>query len=144
MAVPALRSGAVDSGGIVGGAGQSREALFLRPSLDYCCRRLDWLPDGVVGDRGYIGQEVQREIRQRLGVGVLTQLRPDMNLIKPFEPGPVAVCPQGQPLRWLGWEARDQLHWLGVTDPDPLGPWGWGQSACARQFRYEPAVHEIL
>lgn len=120
------------------------EALFLRPSLDYCCHRLDWLPDLVVGDMGYIGQEVQREIRQRLGVGVLTKLRPDMNLIKPFEPGPVAVCAQGQPLSWLGLEARDQLHWFGVTDPDPLCPWCWSQGACARQFSYSPATHEIL
>jgi len=120
------------------------EALFLRPSLDYCLRRLDWLPDLVVGDMGYIGLEVQRDIRQRLGTGVLTKLRPDMKLIKPFEPGPVAVCPQGQPLSWLGLEARDQLHWFGVSASDPLCTWCWDQSGCARQFSFEPTIHEIL
>jgi hypothetical protein len=120
------------------------EALFLRPSLDYCLRRLDWLPDLVVGDMGYIGLEVQRDIRQRLGVGVLTKLRPDMKLVNPFEPGPVAVCPQGQRLTWLGLEAHDQLHWFGVTEPEPLCWRCWDQSACARQFSYRPATHEIL
>jgi hypothetical protein len=120
------------------------EVLFLRPSLDYCLRRLDWLPDLVVGEMGYIGLKVQRDIRQRLGVGVLTKLRPDMKLIKPFEAGPVAVCPQGQRLSWLGLEGRDQLHWFGVTDPNPLCTRCWDQSACARQFSYGPATHEIL
>ena len=120
------------------------EALFLRPSLEYCLRRLDWLPDLVVGDMGYIGLEVQRDIRQRLGVGVLTKLRPDMKLIPPFEPGPVAVCPQGQPLSWLGLEARDQLHWFGVSAPEPLCLRCWNQTGCARQFSYAPVTHEIL
>jgi hypothetical protein len=92
----------------------------------------------------YLSTEVQRDIRQRLGVGVLTKLRPDMKLISPFEPGPVAVCPQGQPLSWLGLDPRDQLHWFGVTDPNPLCGQCWQQSACARQFSYAPDTHEIL
>lgn len=126
------------------------EALFLWPSLHYCSQRLNWLPDIVVGDMGYIGLEVQRKIRERWRVTVLTKLRPDMNLIAPFQVGPVAVCrpvavcPQGQNLAWLGLEARDQLHWFGVTDPDPLCLKCWEQSRCARQFSYSPVDHEIL
>lgn len=72
------------------------EALFLWPSLHYCSQRLNWLPDIVVGDMGYISLEVQRKIRERWRVTVLTKLRPDMNLVAPFQPGPVAMCPQGQ------------------------------------------------
>lgn len=120
------------------------EALFLRPSLDYCNQRLAWLPSLVVGDMAYINLKVQRDLRERLGVGVLTKLRPDMNLIPPFEPGPVAVCAQGQPLSWLGLEAADQLHWFGVTETSPLCPQCWEQTTCARQFSYSPATHEIL
>ena len=120
------------------------EALFLRPSLHYCEQRLDWLPDLIVGDMGYIGLELQRQIRERWGVAVLTKLRHNMRLVPPFEPGPVAVCPQGQKLTWLGLEARDQLHWFGVTDPDPLCPKCWVQRQCSRQFEYPPANHEIL
>jgi len=120
------------------------EALFLWPSLHYCSQRLNWLPDIVIGDMGYIGMEVQQKIRERWRVTVLTKLRPDMNLTAPFQAGPLAVCPQGQSLTWLGLEARDQLHWFGVTDPEPLCVQCWEQSRCARQFSYAPADHEIL
>jgi hypothetical protein len=120
------------------------EALFLWPSLQYCVQWLHWLPDIVVGDMGYIGLEMQRKIRERLGVAVITKLRPDMNLIAPFETGPVAVCPQGQPLSWLGLEKRDQLHWFGVTATDSLCGKCWEQSRCPRQFSYHPSAHEIL
>jgi hypothetical protein len=47
-------------------------------------------------------------------------------------------------LAWLGYEARDQLHWFGVTDPEPLCRWCWQASQCARQFSYSPAEHETL
>jgi hypothetical protein len=120
------------------------ESLFLWPSLQYCQQRLAWLPDIVVGDRGYLSLEGQRRIRERLGLTMLTKLRSDMNLIPPFEPGPVAVCPQGQVLSWLGLEARDQLHWFGVTATEPLCVRCWEQTRCARQFSYAPATHEIL
>ena len=120
------------------------EALFLWPSLHYCSQRLNWLPDIVVGDMAYISLGVQRKIRERLGVTVITKLRPDMHLIPPFENGPVAACRQGQALTWLGLEARDQLHWFGVTASDSLCGKCWEQSRCPRQFSYKPATHEIL
>lgn len=120
------------------------EALFLWPSLHYCLRRLGWRPDIVVGDMGYIGLAVQQKIREQLDVAVLTKLRPDMNLIAPFESGPVAVCPQGQLLSWLGLETHDQLHWFGVTAKDALCLQCWEQSHCPRQFSYSPSTHEIL
>jgi hypothetical protein len=120
------------------------DSLFLWPSLQYCAQRLDWLPGIVVGDMGYISLEGQRRIRERLGITMITKLRSDMNLIPPFEPGPVAVCPQGQVLSWLGLEPRDQLHWFGVTDNNPLCAQCWEQNSSARQFSYAPATHEIL
>ena len=124
--------------------GNRGDVLFLPPSLRYCVRQLDWRPDLVVGDMGYISLAAQRELRERWGVGVLTRLRPDMKLVAPFEPGPVAVCPQGQRLAWLGYEARDQLHWFGVTESEALCACCWEASRCARQFSYPPGAHEIL
>lgn len=120
------------------------EALFLWPSLRYCLQRLDWTPDIVVGDMAYISLEVQRKIRERLGVAVLTKLRPDMKLMAPFESGPVAVCPQGQPLSWLGLEERDQLHWFGVSEAAGLCLNCWERSHCPGQFSFSPVTHEIL
>lgn len=124
--------------------GNRGDALFLPPSVRYCARHLDWGPDLVVGDMGYINQAAQRELRQHWGVGVLTRLRPDMNLVVPFESGPVAVCAQGQRLEWLGYEARDRLHWFGVRAPAALCACCWEASRCPRQFSYAPEAHEIL
>lgn len=120
------------------------EALFLWPSLYHCSRRLDWVPDVVVGDMAYIGLEVQKKIRDQLGVAVLTKLRADMKLMPPFTTDLLATCPQGQTLNWLGLEERDQLHWFGVLQPEPLCSCCWEQVHCPRQFSYAPSEHEIL
>ena len=124
--------------------GHRGDALFLRPSLEFCHRRLQWLPDIVLADMAYINLEMQRQIRERLQVCVLTKLRPDMNLTKRFEPGPKAVCHQGQPLKWLGYETRDGLHWFGASDPPGLCEICWERSACPRHFSHAPHEHEIL
>ena len=120
------------------------EALFLWPSLHYCAHRLEWLPDLVAGDMAYINLQVQRKIREQLGVAVLTKLRADMHSLPPFTPELKAHCRQGQLLNWLGLEERDQLHWFGVTEAEPLCNRCWEQSICPRQFSYAPSEHEIL
>ena len=124
--------------------GHRGDALFLRPSLGYCRSRLQWQPDIVLADMAYINLETQRQIRERWKVGVLTKLRPDMKLTSRFEPGPKAVCHQGQPLEWMGYEARDQLHWFGVSPGPALCDLCWEQSTCPRHFSHSPCEHEIL
>jgi len=93
---------------------------------------------------GYISSESHRRARERLGVAVVTKLSAHMNLVEPFEPGPVAVCRHGQELMWLGLEARDQLQWFGVMSADPLCTTCWERQHCPQQFSFEPASHEIL
>lgn len=51
---------------------------------------------------------------------------------------------RGQPLSWLELDLRQQLHWFGVTNPQPLCQWCWQQSSCSRQFSYPANQHEIL
>ena len=87
---------------------------------------------------------MQKDLRERLGSGLLTKIREDMKWVSPFERGPAAWCPQGQPLSWLELDSRQQLHWFGVTDGQPLCPWCWQQSTCPRQFSYPASQHEIL
>lgn len=120
------------------------EALFLEPSLRYCGRTLDWLPDIVVGDMSYINLQTQRRLREELHVALLTKLRPDMVLPAPFESVSVMTCPQGQVLHWLGLDEGEQQHWFGVTDPQPLCTWCWESRGCPREFGFQPSEHEIL
>jgi hypothetical protein len=124
--------------------GHRGDALFLRPSLYFCRRQLNWQPDIVLADMAYINLSVQKFIREQWQIGVLTKLRPDMKLNRRFEPGPKAVCHQGQRLQWLGYEGQDRLHWFGVTPGPVLCEQCWEGSSCPRQFAHAPEEHEIL
>lgn len=120
------------------------DSVFLAPSLQYCARHLEWTPDIVVGDMAYVNMFLQRRLREDLHVALVTKLKPNMVLPAPFEAVDLLRCPQGQVLHWLGLEPRDQLHWYGVTDPEPLCRWCWQQSVCAREFSFPPSAHEIV
>ena len=120
------------------------DCLFLEPSVRYCTRVLNFTPDIVVGDMAYINLAVQRKLRLELQVAVITKWRPDMNMPEAFDSPTRMTCEQGQPLAWLGLEERDQLHWFGVLDPQPLCPRCWQQSDCPKQFAHAPGEHEIF
>jgi hypothetical protein len=120
------------------------EGGLLVPSLHYCDQRWSWWPRQIVADMGYLAAESKRACRERWHAAVVTHLRSDMKLTAPFVSETEAVCPQGQPLQWLGYEARDDRHWFGATPPAELCSRCWQASACARQFAYAPAAHETL
>jgi hypothetical protein len=120
------------------------EALFLYPSLRECQRRLQWLPEWVVGDMAYIGLITQRRIREEMGVAVITRLRPDMRWLEPYTSKGVTRCHQGQPLRWLHYDREGQEQWFGAAPPHDLCTWCWEQTSCPREFAYPAASHEIL
>jgi hypothetical protein len=120
-----------------------QDLLFLEPSLRYCHKRLDFVPDLVVADMAYIHMEMQRRVRDQLGVGIVTRLRPDFDLPKRLEPSVLFQCSQGQSLEWLGLHPADQLHWFAVRSHEPLCPWCWQQNSCPREFSFAPTDHEI-
>lgn len=120
------------------------ECLFLAPSIRYCAKALNFTPDIVVGDMAYINLAVQRKLRQEQNVAVITKWRPDMNMPDAFDSPTKMTCPQGQRLEWLGLEERDQLHWFGVAEPQPLCVHCWENSTCPKQFAHSPNEHEIF
>jgi hypothetical protein len=120
------------------------EGGLLAPSLHYCDQRWSWQPRQVVADMGYLAAEGKRRCRERWRVAVVTHLRSDMKLVAPFVSETEVSCEQGQSLQWLGYEARDDLHWFGAATPAPLCSICWQASACPRQFAYAPAAHETL
>jgi hypothetical protein len=120
------------------------EGGLLVPAIGLCVQRWSWRPDYIVVDMGYLAAANKQICRQRWQVAVLTHLRSDMKVVPPFEAEPHAVCPQGQPLRWLGYDARTQEQWFGVVEEDALCPCCWQQSDCLRQFVYHAQDHETL
>jgi len=120
------------------------EGCLLRPSLGYCHRRWRWRPDIIVGDMGYIDAATKRHIRQRWQAAVITRLKENMLLVAPFESPTEAVCPQGQSLQWLGYDAEDQRQWFGVRAADSLCLRCWQQRECPREFDFAAADHETL
>jgi hypothetical protein len=121
-----------------------QDLLFLEPSLRYCHRHLEFTPELLVADMAYINLQTQRRMREELGVGIVTRLRPDMDLPKAMEPGLTFCCAEGQPLEWLGLAGREQLHWFAVRDAQPLCMWCPQQSRCPREFSFAAADHEIV
>jgi hypothetical protein len=120
------------------------DVLFLEPSLRYCQKHLNFLPDLLVADMAYINLAMQRRVREELHVGIVTKLRPDFDLPKAIEPGVALRCSQGQPLEWLGLHEEEKLHWFGVREANPLCLWCWQQSRCPREFSFAPTDHEII
>jgi hypothetical protein len=120
------------------------EGYLLKGSIRQCWQRLGWRPDMVVGDLGYIQQQTKKEIRQGWRVAVVTKMKADMKVVKPFDAWDQMSCPQGQPLHWLGYEAMDDLHWFGVASEPKLCACCWEASACPKEFGYPPDHHETL
>jgi len=120
------------------------ECLFLEPSIRYCLATLNFTPEIVVGDMAYINLAVHRHLRERFNVAVVTKWRPDMKMPDAFDSPTQMTCEQGQRLDWLGLEPRDQLHWFGVRDTEPLCQRCWQQSTCPKQFAHAPKEHEIF
>jgi hypothetical protein len=120
------------------------EGVLLAPSLACCVRRWGWRPDYVVADMGYISAAAKKICRQKWQVAVLTHMRKNMHLVAPFESEAAAICPQGQPLQWLGYDWREAQHRFGPAEPKSLCAICWEQSQCPQRFEYSPADHETL
>ena len=118
--------------------------MFLEPSVSYCARHLEGTPDIVVGDLAYLGLATQRRLRQSMRVALVTKFRSDRVLPDEFDDPFTLSCKQGQVLQWLGLHEAEQLHWFGVTEPDPLCSVCWERSRCPREFSFPPARHEVL
>jgi hypothetical protein len=120
------------------------DILFLEPSVGYCGRHLNWVPNIVVGDLSYLGLSTQRRLREGMQVAMVTKFRSDMILPDEFDDPFTLSCEQGQVLQWLGLHEAEQEHWFGVTDPNPLCSVCWERSGCPREFSFAPRRHEIL
>ncbi len=120
------------------------ESYLLKPSLDYCLKRLEFHPDIVVGDMGYIHQETKRHFRARFNVAVVTKMKADMQAHCVYSPSRPLRCQQGQPLAWTGYEPGDQKHYYQPLAPASLCQWCWCQRQCPREFSVAAREHETF
>ena len=61
---------------------QPRQFIFWNRSIHYCAQQLEWTPDILVGDMGYVGLHRQRRLRENMRVALVTKLKPDMILTR--------------------------------------------------------------
>jgi hypothetical protein len=120
------------------------EGGFLVPSLRYCQRRWQWCPPLIVADMGYLSAEAKQRSRELWQVAVLTKLRSDMKLVPPYVAWNQTVCPQGEPVEWLGYDHRADEHWFGVAKQAELCGCCWEAARCPKHFSFRPAEHETL
>jgi hypothetical protein len=120
------------------------ESYLLKPSLDYCRKRLAFSPEIVVGDMGYIHHETKRHFRTHWNIAVLTKMKADMQAHCDYSPTEKLRCSQGQELTWLGYDQGDQQHWFGPAGSASLCSACWQQSTCAREFPHRADEHETF
>ncbi|MDD2711121.1 MAG: hypothetical protein PHV34_24340 [Verrucomicrobiae bacterium] len=91
-----------------------------------------------------VDAETKKRIRERWQVSEVTKIKEGMKMVPPFETPHLPVCPQGQPLEWLGFDKVDQQHWFGVTHRWPLCLRCWEAATCPKEFAHAPSEHETL
>lgn len=120
------------------------ESYLLKPSIHYCRQQLDFVPDIVVGDMGYIHQATKRELREQLKVAVVTKLKADMKAHCPYTEDQPLRCRQGQELIWLGYDEQQGEHWFKAPPQAGLCGCCWQQSTCSREFTIRADTHETF
>jgi hypothetical protein len=120
------------------------ESYLLKPSLNYCFKRLEFHPDIVVGDMGYIHQETKRHFRVYWNLAVLTKMKADMQAHCDYSPARALRCPQGQELAWVGYDPDIQQHCYQPAAPASLCQWCWQQSQCPKEFSHAADEHETF
>lgn len=121
------------------------DVLFLEPSVRDVLQRLDFTPSLIVADKAYINLSMQKRLREKYHVGVLTHLPLNYDIPKELEPAVLLRCAQGQRLRWLGLHEQEQLHWFGVpTEEQTLCDQCWVRQSCPREFSFHVQDHEIV
>ncbi len=120
------------------------ESYLLKPSIRYCRQRLDFTPDIVVGDMGYIHQGTKRDLRVQWKVAMITKLKADMKAHCDYAEDQPLRCRQGQELEWLGYDEREYQHWFAPPSHASLCDFCWEHSNCSRQFSLSADTHETF
>ena len=120
------------------------DGILLKPLLEAGLGRLNFLPDIVVADMGYMDKEVKNQLRTQYGVAVVTRAKSDMVVPPNCEEDGCPCCPQGQRLIWDRYVIEEFSH---LYYPPPQGDICMvcpEQSQCKKEFRFPPDCHETF
>jgi hypothetical protein len=120
------------------------DGSLLKPLLEAGQSRLNFLPDIVVADMGYVDQEIKRRLRTQYGVALVTRAKSNMAAPQNCEKDGCPCCHQGQPLIWERYVIEEFSH---LYYPPPEGEICMicpEQSRCEKEFRFPPDYHETF
>lgn len=120
------------------------DSNLLFPLIEAGFRRLNLLPHIVVGDMGYVDQEVKKHLRSTYGVAVVTKARSNMAPPPCCEDDGCPCCHQGQRLIWDRFVDDKNGHLYYPPHDGEICMICPEQTGCEKEFRFSPNVHETF
>jgi len=120
------------------------DGSLLNPLLEAGRSRLNFMPDIVVADMGYMDKEVKNQLRTQYGVAVVTKARKDMVIPKSCDEDGCPCCPQGQRLIWDGYVIEKNSHLYYPPAEGEICAICPEQSRCKKEFLFPPGSHETF
>ncbi len=120
------------------------DGILLKPLLEAGLSRLNFLPDIVVADMGYMDKQVKNQLRTRYGMAVVTRAKKDMLIPKSCEQDGCPCCPQGQRLIWDRYVSEEFSHLYYPPAEGDICMICPEQSQCKKEFRFSPGRHETF
>lgn len=116
----------------------------LKPLLEEARSRLNFAPEIVVADMGYLDHEIKKEFRTQHGVAVLTKAKSNMPAPEKCEDDGCPCCPQGQRLIWERYVRHEKSHLYHPPSHGELCMICPEQKLCPQEFRFPPDDHETF
>jgi hypothetical protein len=120
------------------------DGSLLQPLLEAGRSRLNFLPDIVVADMGYVDQEIKRLLRTQYGVALVTRARSNMAAPQNCEEDGCPCCNQGQRLIWERYVIEEFSHLYYPPAEGEICMICPEQSRCKKEFRFPPEYHETF
>jgi hypothetical protein len=116
----------------------------LKPLLEEARSRLNFLPEIVVADMGYLDQEIKAELRNQYRVAVVTRAKSNMLVPPGCEEDGCPSCPQGQRLIWERYLRHEKSHRYHAPSHGDICMICPDQNQCPQEFRFSPDDHETF
>jgi len=116
----------------------------LKPLLEAARSRLNFLPEIIVADMGYLDQEIKKELRTQYGAALLTRAKSNMSAPEECEDDGCPCCPQGQRLIWERYLRHQNSHLYHPPAHGEICMICPDQKLCPQEFRFSPDLHETF